>query len=160
VGAILADSGPDLIGRNCKAVAFADPMRAILANVADVSPEEYRGRVGEVEYRSKMQRLGKFGRDYFHPNFWVDLAAISYPKLRGLGGDPVIVFTDLRYPEEVDFIHKHGGDIWWISRPGCGLVNEHESESHYDYIRSQSDAFILNTGDSVEALSNAIRLRE
>jgi hypothetical protein len=61
--------------------------------------------------REALQKMGtEVGRDIFHKDFWV-LSLESRLK-----DDKNYVITDVRFPNEIDWIHKMGGDVIEIQR--------------------------------------------
>ena len=139
--------------------AFADPMREI-ARCFWGDVREYRKKYPE-EYRSSMQELGQFVRDNWAFDFWVKLADKKYRAARKdayPGPLPIMVVSDVRYPNELDWIRSWGGQLWWIERAGVGTVNNHQSEQHYDYLRDRADFHINNPG-TIEGFAAALRHR-
>ena len=124
--------------------AFADPLRAalyaldpLLATDAGNGPVRYSALIDRLGYESArktvfapeirrlLQRLGtEVGRDLFGEDFWVDQAMRLDPGH--------YVFTDCRFLNEAKAIVDAGGEVWRISRPGVGPVNDHISEVGLD----------------------------
>lgn len=110
--------------------------------------------------REALQKVGtEAGRDIFHKNFWV----FSLENRIKFATDYVI--TDVRFPNEIDWIHKKGGivielkrgqnPIWYddMANPESDiefkqtLMNTfgiHESE--WAWVGSNTDATICNNG--------------
>lgn len=116
-------------------VAFADVMRESLLRLdpyvhGDVRLSEsinlYGWDVAKVttpEIRRLMQAFGtEVGRDLFGDTFWVDML------FKNLDPHTNYVISDCRFLNEVNAVHAHGGDTWWISRPGYGPLG-HRSET-------------------------------
>lgn len=82
--------------------------------------EEAAGDWDVVKARSKdsvdfMIRLGQAARDTVGENVWLQAAfpTLSYdPKIDGH-----IVISDIRQPNEVEFLYKWGGELWLVERP-------------------------------------------
>lgn len=80
------------------------------------------------EVRRTQQRLAtEVIRDHVDPDFWVKVVENQFL----VGGNYVI--TDLRFPNEYEMVKRHGGVIWWITRPdnpygGLGENAKHISE--------------------------------
>lgn len=163
-----AGSGKDTLGklltkhgyrsRNVRTLAFADPMRQLV--------RWFRGDIGNLRetnpegYRADMQFIGEYLRCNVHRDVWVACAQARYELARCTGLNPVVVFTDLRYPNELDWVRSHRGEIWWVENERCGPVNEHSSESHYDYIKSCSDRTIDNNGTYEDLEAAVVRYRD
>jgi len=80
------------------------------------------------EARKLLQRMGtEVGRNLFGENFWVDQAFKLVPE-----GTRGVVFADARFPNEALAVKAHGGEVWRITRPGYGPVNDHPSETSLD----------------------------
>ncbi len=78
--------------------------------------------------REFLQRLGVACRDQIGPDVWVDALARRlsvHPSAR-------YVITDVRFPNEAEFITNRGGQVWRIERPGTQPVNSHTSETALD----------------------------
>jgi hypothetical protein len=60
----------------------------------------------------------------------------------------VFIITDVRFPNEAEAIHKAGGEVWRIKRPGAGLEGEaanHPSETEMDEFPN-FDVILSNSG--------------
>ncbi len=55
------------------------------------------------------------------------------------------VITDLRYPEEADWVHSEGGLVVVIDRPGKGPINATEAE-FAPRVRAVADVILRNDG--------------
>lgn len=123
-----------------KRLAFADVLKAVaygsnpivalntdhsflyLRDVVDAVGWE-RAKSEYPEVRLYLQHLGtEGGRDNLGANVWVDAAFKDY--------DPNVptVFTDVRFPNEIQAIRDRGGIIVRIDRGGHAPVNGHVSE--------------------------------
>ena len=90
--------------------------------------------------REFLQRLGVACRDQIGPDVWVDALARRlsvHPSAR-------YVITDVRFPNEAEFITNRGGQVWRIERSGTRPVNEHTSETALD--EWCFDRIIVNDG--------------
>ena len=69
-----------------------------------------------------------------------------------------VVVPDVRFKNEIDKIHNHGGFVFRINRPGAGLEGEagkHRSETEIDECPdSMFDAIIENVGTMAEFCRN------
>jgi len=96
-----------------------------------------KAKVDFPEIRHLLQRLGtEVGRDLYGENFWVDRVGAQMQ----IGGNYVI--TDVRFPNEADFIHRRGGNLFRIDR-GNRAANGHASEN---VEALKVDGVIPNTG--------------
>lgn len=124
-----------------KAMAFADPLRAMLGVVLDMvgaptslwlSDRSLKEReipgLG-VSPRAFLQAMGTEGGRALSSDIWVRVAQErieadwpSHPSRR-------YVFTDARFENEWAWIRELGGRIWRIERPGLQPVRPHISET-------------------------------
>lgn len=62
--------------------------------------------------REALQKMGtEVGRDVFHEDFWI----LQMENRLRFSDDPVVI-TDVRFPNEIDWIHKIGGKVYEIQR--------------------------------------------
>jgi len=81
------------------------------------------------------------GRNLHGENCWID---IIHKRIME-SGKPRFVFRDLRFPNEADFIHSLGGQIWKIEgrlSEEAENLPDHISEKHY----IEPDKVLLNDG--------------
>lgn len=106
------------------------------------------------DVRGLLQRFGtEGGREVFGPDFWVRAAEERIRRLEQTGWTR-FVFTDVRFPEEVDFIQQQGGAVFRIRRPGVTPLNSHASEQPLS--EAELDFGIVNN-DSLDALHALVR---
>ena len=133
---------------------------------------------GFLTTRHCMQSLGTFwGRDACYPDIWIDYLIrtvikietgdCGYNRVRGLAerlaahgfrNSTDVVVPDVRFKNEIDKIHKHGGFVFLIKRPGAGLEGEagkHRSETEIEECAdSMFDAIVENVGTTAEFCHN------
>lgn len=145
-------------------VSFADPIRkalyklnpsirlgesygASLAHAVDTMGWETLKSLSP-DARKLLQRLGtEVGRSMFGDSFWVDMAmekARSHDK---------VVFTDVRYPNELQAILDASGTVWRVVKNNVGAVNRHASETALDHYQFQH---IIFNNDTIESLYESI----
>lgn len=79
------------------------------------------------------------------PTFWIDQVPL----------DRNIVIPDLRFPNEVEFVKKHGGIVIKVERPGIEDSNDLADSALADY--TGWDYVVQNTGlDELDKISKAI----
>lgn len=129
---------------------------------------------GRLTVRHCAQSLGTFwGRDACYQGIWVDylLRTVKqietgdwqYNRTRGLLERKVVhgfrnptdvVIPDVRFKNEIEAIHKHGGFVILLRRPGAGLEGEagkHRSETEIDGCPDNMfDAVVENVGTQIE----------
>lgn len=101
---------------------------------------------GHPEVRRLLQRFGtEAGRNIHGEDVWVNLTAAQVAAVPG----PVVI-TDVRFPNEVDYVRRNGGKTARITR--AGIVpdpNGHASETSVNDIPVN---FSVANNSSVEAL--------
>lgn len=99
--------------------------------------------------RFAMQTLGTDWRDMIHPDLWTN---ILETRLRNMehANVPGVVITDVRFPHEVNFIHRLGGYVVRLNRvEGNKNITPHSSESYIESLNVDEDVY---NNASVEAL--------
>jgi hypothetical protein len=100
------------------------------------------------EIRELMQRYGtEAGRDIHGNDCWVELVADQMMP----GIDYVV--TDVRMANEVEDIHRAGGIVVRITRPGTGPVNDHVSDTGAGLLPVD---YTIDNNSTIEALHAAI----
>lgn len=107
-----------------------------------------------VSYRHLAQTLGtEWGRT-LEPDFWLRIAAASMAEVSICTfGPPCFVISDVRFPNEAEWIHDLGGQVWRIDRPGVAPVREHASET---LVASITPGFLLENSGSIDDLQVAV----
>ncbi len=149
--------------------AFADPLRRAASEVFGLTHEQMTDREkkeAEVPYWGKtprqiLQLLGtECMRDVFGGDVWVKRADMQLECLKGMDareeiGSDLVVFTDVRFPEEARFIREHGGVVVNVIRAGIGPVNNHVSDSG---LAAELIDFDLLNNAGLEQLRDAARI--
>lgn len=144
-------------------IAFADPIRDMLGGLFDscgvsetwMTERELKERdipaLG-ASYRKLAQTLGtEWGRS-IHPEFWLKIAAAKIEMYRGYQCKGVVI-SDVRFPNEAEWVRAQGGVIWKILRPGVEPVRAHASE---DLIASLPYDYVIDNSGSIEGLPHAV----
>lgn len=105
------------------------------------------------EVRRTLQRLGVAIRE-LDTGFWVHAAARTIEAALG-EGRPVVV-TDVRFPNEAEYIRHKGGVLVRVERPGLHPVDAHESETALD--EWEFDCLVVNDGTLDELRERASHL--
>ena len=151
-------------------IAFADPVReGVLAMNPLIIWDNIPQRLADVvkthgwdvvkrksyEARRLLQTYGtEAGRHVHGENCWVMraqsivIAGIMIGSLAEPESEPFFAFTDVRFPNEGDWLNSHGQGYFWIDRPGLPDVpeNQHASESFAIALKMRSRGIILNDG--------------
>lgn len=141
--------------------AFAAPLRGMVAGLlgeAHWSDREWKERpvdwIGKSP-RELLQTLGtEWGRNLVHPHLWVLKAEQVWNRIdRTSKHYNGMVISDVRFPNEADWIHSQGGVLIEILRPDAAPVAAHASEQQD--LRSFSRLTINNSG-TIGELQHAI----
>lgn len=123
----LARNGLDGVIR----VAFADAVKTELAKACEVTVpfiEEHK-----EQFRGGLQWWGTEFRRHFKGNdYWVNEAVAQYYKIVKHYSPRIVVFTDVRFPNECEAIRRLGGKVWRVTRPGEDARDQHASETALD----------------------------
>jgi len=120
-------------------LSFAEPLYEMVSIVTRTPVELLKTRAGKevtldrigVSPRKMLQTLGtEWGRDMVSPDIWIknlDSRLSAIDKRTGILG---LVISDVRFQNEVDYIHELGGEVWRIDRidnPNA-ITSGHSSE--------------------------------
>lgn len=158
------DTVADLLRRHHEfsKLAFAGPIKDMLIGAGLCRREDLDGADKEkplphlgVSPRQLMQTLGtNWGRDIIRKDLWIlraDQAMQQYVKFAA-----AVVFTDVRFENEAEYVRSLGGAIWHIARPLPGNVTAlHQSEWTLP-IKPGTDSFIDNSA-GLEQLADAVK---
>lgn len=101
-------------------IGFADPLYAGLAAMLDVPEHMLRDRANKEKplvwlgksSRELMQTLGtEWGRGMVAQDLWLRLAEQRIAPFAG-----TIVFSDVRFDNEAEWIRNQGGEVWLVER--------------------------------------------
>lgn len=165
----LAGSGKDTVREILQGyhrfagLALADPIRAMLRQLLQHSAidtkwmdqrELKEATIPElgVSYRQLAQTLGTEWGRAVAPDLWIRIAQRHIDLWRRIG-DAGVVISDIRFPNEADWVRSQGGQIWRIHRPDIARVRDHDSERGVDAITA--DYVIYNT-NTLEHLAKVV----
>lgn len=147
---ILGELYPDTLR-----LAFADALKAELAAACDVP-------ISVVEEKKDVFRLGlqwwgtEFRRGLSGPDYWVDQLKIRLDAARAMFAEKpgaLIVVTDVRFPNEADFVRAEGGLLVQVRRESLQAGHDlHLSETALDDYEFD---YTLTSGEGVEKLRAA-----
>lgn len=166
--------GNILVERGFIQVAFADELKEMMLELDPiVYASIYPMHAGEVERLSdrieaggwegakrmpEVRRLLQvFGTEVMRNRYgdmvWVD--ALDRKVYDGDEDDKMFVITDVRFPNEAEWVHRNGGVILKVVRPGFdnGVDATHASEANVDTL--PYDAAVVNDGP-LEALPTEV----
>jgi hypothetical protein len=141
----LAGSGKDEVSRilsqrwRFAAISFAGPIYKAVSEITGLAPRELKDRdlkeraipwLGKSP-RELLQTLGtEWGREMVNQGIWITIALRRAAESEREGWN--VAITDVRFANEAEAIHKAGGQVWRVERPGAGLdgaAGEHSSEA-------------------------------
>lgn len=145
-----------LVGRRrVTALSFADPLRQCASALTGIPVEVLRTEAGKKTYLKDygmtagalLQRLGTEAiRDNLHVNAFVYAAERKIEE--ALGVNSIVIFDDLRFPNELELVRDLKGTVIYIDRPsqtgGDGRDHKHRSEGAIS--RADADIVIDNAG--------------
>jgi len=106
-------------------LAFADALKQEIIRATGVTLSDIETH--KELFRPLLQVWGtEFRRKWNGDDYWISkvrLATDSAPD------NALVVVTDVRYPNEVDFIRKRGGYLVQVVRPECKPTDTHVSET-------------------------------
>jgi hypothetical protein len=129
---------------NFTKVSFADPIRealytldpiisdlVMLPGVSLASAVDGLGwelvKQSSPQVRGLLQRMGtEVGREMFGEDFWVNRGLLRAKEHEN------VVFADTRFVNEANAINANDGQVWRITKPNHGPVNNHPSETALD----------------------------
>jgi hypothetical protein len=95
--------------------------------------------------------LGQSARDVISEDVWLNAAfpTMSYDPQR----DGHIVISDIRQPNEVEFLYQWGGELWYVERPGLDDANKRGmdgllKDAHFE-ARIVNDGTLADLEDTV-----------
>lgn len=120
-------------------LSFAEPLYEMMSIVARRPVDVLRERFNKeglipgigASPRKLGQTLGtEWGRNMINQNLWInhlDGRLEDIEKHTGLNG---LVISDVRFQNEVDYVHSLGGEVWAIQRPDnpYNIGTSHSSE--------------------------------
>jgi hypothetical protein len=116
---------------------FCVPLTFWEASDRDTPMPELMGK----SRRQVLQAIGQGMREMVHPDIWLHCIKRDYSYILR---NHNVVFSDLRYPNEMRFIQELGGMIVYLTNPRSQQNHTHESESHYAIIQEEADEIIHN----------------
>lgn len=145
-----SEAARGLMARGFHLVKFAHPLKAMLMALG-LTDDHIEGPLKELPCdllggaspRWAMQSLGTdWGRKMIHENLWTNIWQ-QRARSRLQDGHPVVV-DDVRFPNEVEAVHRMGGKLILLARNQYCIGTKHESEAYVNEI--DVDAIILNEG--------------
>lgn len=113
-------------------------------------------REPSVSPRRIMRRWGDWRR-WQRADYWLTRA--EQARVAAIfDGHQAQLWTDVRYPNEANWVRSRGGMLWRIVRPGLEQDRSHDSETAAD--RIEADATILNAGSLDELRMRVVDLAD
>lgn len=153
-----------------KTIAFADPIKAMVAQMFPTLPKEYlygssENRAKEIPgafkngkpltVRQLLIDLGTgVGREY-KENLWLDVFDYTF-KIAKSKKRQVVIVTDVRFRNEFDHLKKLEFFQIRVLRDSYTKIN-HSSETNQDSIRDDEFDVVIENNGSLEELENKIK---
>ncbi len=166
-----ATSGKDTIADylvlkyDFKKISFADPIRESLIqlnpiiNPNGLSLKDAIDEIGWTSAKSQypmirtlLQKFGTdVGRNIFGDSCWIDLA------VKSIGTSKKIVFSDVRFENEIDLVNSFNSYLIKVIRPNVGSINNHISDNglsdnFFDFVVS-NDSTISELHDKIDCIA-------
>lgn len=120
-------------------LSFAEPLYDMVSIVTRTPVEVLKTRAGKevtldrigVSPRKMLQTLGtEWGRELVSPDLWIKNLDGRLSAIDSRVGILGLVVPDVRFQNEVDYIHELGGEVWRIDRPNNpnAISSGHSSE--------------------------------
>jgi hypothetical protein len=104
-----------------------------------------------TEVRRLLQVFGtEVGREMFGEDFWVKQV---FKQIKEEEIYKNFVITDVRFPNEANFIKANGGEVWRINRNDNKPINAHASESAMDEYKFDR---VISNESSIQDLEKEI----
>jgi len=156
-------TGQALMKYGFRRYAFADQLKSLALALNPIvqsypfprHPQRLQGVVGFLgwekakeigEVRRFLQVLGTEGvRDHVGENAWIEALELVLQRdgmmdRQGIAYGAKVVVTDVRFPNEADWIHRRGGELWRVKRQvkrddyyhpfDNGIGTDHPSEQY------------------------------
>jgi len=134
-------------------MAFGDAVKEMLVSIDPVfntvDQLDLYKRASTHFTREKLQNLGEVMRQV-DPDFWIRAV-----EEKGIPNK--VVYTDIRYLNELSFVQRNtGGKIINIRRDGMLAVNNHVSEWNTHVIAASADYTVHNNGTVEDAAERVL----
>lgn len=135
--------------------AFADNLKREIAKITGLS-------VAEVEHNKESLRLllqawgADFRRQFYGEDYWVKAMEADLFKLE-VAGNQWTIITDVRFPNEAQFLKDVGGTIVRVQRD-TDTIDSHSSETAMDEYEVD---YTINNNGTLDDLKNEVeKLRQ
>jgi hypothetical protein len=154
--------GPAMCGKDsiCRAIgwermAFADELKSVCDEMLlGIGLNIYACSRHKEIARPILVEVGRAARKV-DPQHWI--ASVSYRTRRLIKDGFDVCFTDVRYANEVAFIHEQGGTVFRVHRPGYGPANTEEAESLAEISRLYPKLPEIHNDGTIEAAAQQVR---
>ena len=144
---IISRFGEDLV----RQFAFADPLKRVVMRTHGLSEKEVYDPVLKeimtkgtpVTPRHLLQSVGTIMREEIGPNVFVDAVSTKIASTK----KPIVVVSDLRYPNEAEFVRGQGGLVVHLNRPDHSGTTLTSHSSEQPLPAELVDLFIENDKD-------------
>ena len=135
----------DLVDGQAGRVAFGDPLKREVA-AATGMPLAFI-EANKSEFRTVLQWWGtEFRRQFFQPDYWIKQMAEEVRVMQRV--IDVLFITDVRFPNEADWVRSMGGVMVRVDRR-TGETDNHSTETEMDAYKNY-DHTIENNGTMPE----------
>ena len=139
-------------------IAFANKLKIVAKQIYNLTNEQVYGPAKDlvdhrygITPRFILQRLGTEVCRSIHPDTWVmDLenTIVTRSNIKS----KCYVIDDVRYPNEVNLVHRLGGEVWLINRPDLQNRDSHDSEKP-ELLKVDH---VIENDESIKTLTNQV----
>jgi hypothetical protein len=145
-----------LLSSNYNLYAFAKPLKQALSVLginepADRAAKETLLGGKPFSYRKAAQTLGTEWARNLDPDFWLNLAEEKTRHMRR------VVFTDVRFDNEAEWVRKQGGVIWHIHGRATTVTGDAAKHASENAVEVKSGDFQLDNSGSISDLTEAVQ---
>lgn len=150
-----AESGKDYVAKHYvepwgfKPFALAWPMKTTLVGRGEMTFEEAYD-TKPPQCRDRLQKFGtEEGRLVYGQDVWCDTARAWFETFERYWGVSRFVMTDIRFPNEVDFVQRLGGKVMRVYAPGRVAAGSLTDQARYHSSETALDGYPLNLFDGL-----------
>lgn len=100
-----------------------------------------------ITYRQMAQKVGKeCSRDIFGENFWLRHIERVWESIQNISSIGGMILADIRYENEVNWVHEHGGKVIFIKRDNLPVSSGSDHAAEAGLSEHLADVFINNNG--------------
>lgn len=150
-------------GKKVSKMAFADHIKINVASQDRIPIRQMLVGQKSMALRKRLQFEGtENGRDKYYPDIWIDTLQ-KWAELRSIrDGLDIVLVTDCRFPNEVEFIESNGGLVIRVEAPDRNEIALQQESSDdpvkYDCIKNHRSETALDDYKFEYVFQNGVAL--